>query len=51
MICRNILTKVDYNYKFIDKETVELSNVDKTEIINYKDWCKDYLIIDKWRTI
>ena len=51
MICRNISTKEDFNYKFIEEGKVQLTNPTKEYIILYEDWCMDYLIIDKWRNL
>lgn len=53
MICKNLETGKYFNYQFIqDKELVKIGdNNDYKIFIPYKDWCKDYLIIDKWRDL
>ena len=56
MICKCNLITSDYyqqifNYKFKGKDIVELDNVESKFEIPYKEWYKDYYIIDKWRTV
>ena len=53
MICtRYNNPEIRYNYKFIpETDKVEVSNKDFHDVISYDEWCKEYYIIDKWRTI
>ena len=53
MVCKNLETGKYYNYQFIqDKELVKIDDNNGYKIfISYKDWYKDYLIIDKWRDL
>ena len=53
MICRNIINRYDYNYKFIEDGLVELSNInmEKPIYVKYEDWCMDYYVIDKWNDL
>ena len=53
MICKNLKTGKYYNYQFIQgKELVKIDDNDSYKIfIPYKEWCKNYLIIDKWRNL
>lgn len=53
MICKSLKTSKYYNYSFACPfKNVELNDgLDNKFMIPYKDWCKDYLIIDKWRDL
>ena len=51
MICRNSITKVDYEYTFENDGNVRLRNLTEDFIVRYEDWCFDYFIVDKWRNI
>jgi hypothetical protein len=54
MICTRINDKnlTRYNYKFIpETDKVEVSNKDFYDVISYDDWCKEYYIVDKWRSV
>lgn len=51
MICRSWTTKEDYNYKFIEDGKVELENQHNIFSVLYEDWCNEYYVIDKWKTL
>lgn len=53
MICRNESSGVLFNYKFVEEGMVELSNneLEQPKLVKYEDWCNEYYIVDKWRTI
>lgn len=50
MICKNEQTGEYYNYEFVENE-VKLwqPNMINEIFINYKDWCNEYYIVDKWK--
>ena len=47
MICRNNLTKEDFNYSFIENNCVKLENKFHTVIEKYENWINNYYIINK----
>ena len=51
MICKSLKTGKYFNYSFVCPfKNVELNDgINNKFMISYTDWCKDYLIIDKWR--
>ena len=53
MICKNLKTGKYFNYKFTKSAgLIELDDTQNPKLfIHYTDWCKDYLIIDKWRNL
>ena len=51
MICRNLTTKEDYNYRFVDDGKVELENQYDIFTILYEDWCNDYYVVNKWNSL
>lgn len=53
MICKNIISEDLYNYKFIEDGLVELNNPDMFEpkYVKYEDWCMDYYVVDKWKSL
>lgn len=53
MICKDIKTKLLYNYNFVDDDkTVEIwDGENDTKKISYDEWCKGFCIIDKWRCL
>ena len=52
MICKNLSTNVKYNYQMPNPDKVKLWNpTTRPFYISYDEWCKDYLIIDKWLTL
>ena len=51
MICRNEVTKIDYEYTFIEEGKVRLRNQEQDFCILYEDWCNNYYIVDKWKKI
>lgn len=56
MICKCINTGFLYNYSFVDNGMVYLENPNLKDYpqslkVKYEDWCMDYLIIDKWRSL
>lgn len=53
MICKSLKTNKYFNYSFNGPfKNVELNDgMDNKFMIHYKEWCKDYLIIDKWRNL
>ena len=54
MICKRILDNRYFNYSFINENIVEVYDPYKpqdTEKLLYENWLKNYIIIDKWRTI
>ena len=54
MICARLDDKnaTRYNYKFIpETNKVEVSNKNFYDVIDYHDWCKEYYIVDKWRSV
>ena len=51
MICRNLSTDEHYNYRFIEDGKVELENEFNIFSINYEDWCLNYLVVNKWKSL
>jgi len=54
MICARLDDKnaTRYNYNFIpESDKVEVSNKDFYDVISYDDWCREYYIVDKWRSV
>lgn len=56
MICKCINNGFLYNYSFVDDGMVYLENPNLKDYpqslkVKYEDWCMDYLIIDKWRSL
>ena len=53
MICSKLdHPEVRYNYEFIQEtDKVKVFNNDFYDVISYEDWCKEYYIVDKWKTI
>jgi len=53
MICKNLETNKYFNYKFAQGgELVEINDGQGYKgFVPYKDWCENYLIIDKWRNL
>lgn len=51
MICKHSDSGIYFIYKFVDKNTVEISNGDFSKNISYENWINDFFIIDKWRDI
>lgn len=51
MICKNLKTNIQYNYRFIEDGKVELENQYNVFSVLYEDWCMDYLVIDKWNDL
>jgi hypothetical protein len=54
MICSKVGDKelVRYNYEFIpETNKVKLTNDKFYDVISYDKWCKEYYIVDKWKTI
>ena len=54
MICARLDDKNEtrYNYNFIpETDKVEVSNKDFYDVIDYHEWCEEYYIVDKWRSI
>lgn len=53
MICKNLSNNKYFNYTFAcGVGKVELNDGKGNRwIVSYKDWCENYLIIDKWRDL
>lgn len=51
MICKNIKTNILYNYFFDNYNRVMINNGFESTTVNYKDWCKDFYIVDKWKNL
>jgi len=53
MICKNLSNNKYFNYTFASEVgKVELNDGKGNKwIVSYKDWCENYLIIDKWRDL
>ena len=53
MICKNLNNNKYFNYTFAyGVGKVELNDGKGNRwIVSYKDWCENYLIIDKWRDL
>ena len=51
MICKHLITKEEYNYRFVEDGKVELENKYNIFTVLYEDWCQDFLVIDKWNTL
>ena len=54
MICKRNSDGKYFNYSFINDAIVKVENphaVDDTTFVNYPEWCRDYLVIDKWRSL
>jgi len=53
MICKSLKTGKYFNYSFnYPFKNVELNDgINNQFMIPYKEWCKDYIIIDKWRNL
>ena len=53
MICKNLKTGKYFNYSFAcNINKVELNDgKDHKWLVSYEEWCKNYLIIDKWRNL
>lgn len=49
MICKHPETNTYFIYKFIDKNTVEISNGNFNKNITYENWLNDFFIVDKLR--
>ena len=50
MICKLLESNKYFIYKFIDKNTVEISNGNFSKNITYESWLNNFFIIDKWRS-
>ena len=48
MICKHLESNKYFIYKFIDKNTVEISNGNFSKNITYESWLNNFFIIDKW---
>lgn len=55
MICKNIVTNIKFNYEFSDNnDFVIVFNPyieNSYHRIPYDEWCKTYLVLDKWNFI
>jgi len=51
MICKNIITNVEYDYSFDDEGNVILKNYNQNFTELYENWLDNYLIVDKWKKI
>ena len=53
MVCKNLSNNKYFNYSFVcPRDKVELNDGKGNRwLISNKDWCKNYLIIDKWRDL
>ena len=53
MICKNLSNEKYFNYSFVcGIGKVELNDGKGNRwIVSYKEWCRNYLIIDKWRDL
>lgn len=52
MICTKLDTPYSrFNYSFEKNSNVRVFNKTVDIIISYKEWTKEYLIIDKWNTL
>lgn len=56
MICKCIESGFLYNYSFIDGGKVLLENPHLKDYpmsleVNYEDWCMDYYVVDKWKSL
>ena len=54
MICKRHSDNKYFNYTFINDAVVKVENphsVDDTTFVNYPDWCKEYVVIDKWSSL
>ena len=53
MICKNLSNEKYFNYSFVcGIGKVELNDGKGNRwIVSYKEWCQNYLIIDKWRDL
>ena len=49
MICKHSENNTYFIYKFIDKNTVEISNGNFRKNITYENWLNDFFIVDKLR--
>ena len=49
MICKHSESNTYFIYKFIDKNTVEISNGNFNKNITYESWLNNFFIVDKWR--
>ena len=53
MNCKNLSNEKYFNYSFVcGIGKVELNDGKGNRwIVSYKEWCQNYLIIDKWRDL
>ena len=50
MICSNNITGIEYRYRFIPEDLVQLTDAEGVEIcMPYLEWSTEYFIVDKWR--
>lgn len=50
MICKHSESNKYFIYKFIDKNTVEISNGNFSKNITYESWLNNFFIVDKLRS-
>jgi len=52
MICKQIETGKYFNYRFLNKDEVEIDDFDGfVKKLTYESWLNDYFIVDKWRCL
>ena len=51
MICKNIKTNILYNYFFDNYNRVMINDGFESTTVNYKDWCEDFYVVDKWKNL
>ena len=51
MICKNIKTNILYNYFFDNYNRVMINDGFESITVNYKDWCKDFYVVDKLKSL